>query len=267
MNEVVNNLVLSIFPGIDLLGRAFEEEGFCVVRGPDLLWGGDIALFHPPDGVFDGVIGGPPCGPHSKLRTLNRKRNCNHQEDLIPEYARVVNEGEPDWFLMENGEFAYAPDCPAYSITEFKLNNRECPMPGQPYGPEQNRERRFWFGVRGGLAPSLRDYVEIASENPIWTAAVTASGVAKPGTEHQRGKRLPRLYGWSSWANLKKALRWMGLPKDFLDHTPFTLKGAHRVIGNGVPLPMGRAVAKAVRKALSAMSAPEARVRELKESG
>ena len=38
----MSDLVLSIFPGIDLLGRAFENEGFCVVRGPDLLWGGDI---------------------------------------------------------------------------------------------------------------------------------------------------------------------------------------------------------------------------------
>ena len=33
-------LVLSLFPGIGLLDMAFEAEGFCVVRGPDLLWGG-----------------------------------------------------------------------------------------------------------------------------------------------------------------------------------------------------------------------------------
>jgi len=54
-------LVLSLFPGIGLLDSAFEEVGFCVVRGPDLLWGGDIVRFHPPAGRFDGVIGGPPC--------------------------------------------------------------------------------------------------------------------------------------------------------------------------------------------------------------
>ena len=34
-------LVLSVFPGIGLLDMAFELEGFCVVRGPDLLWGGE----------------------------------------------------------------------------------------------------------------------------------------------------------------------------------------------------------------------------------
>jgi len=31
----VSGLVLSLFPGIGLLDRAFEEEGFTVVRGPD----------------------------------------------------------------------------------------------------------------------------------------------------------------------------------------------------------------------------------------
>lgn len=36
-------LVLSLFPGIGLLDLAFELESFCVVRGPDLLWGGGRA--------------------------------------------------------------------------------------------------------------------------------------------------------------------------------------------------------------------------------
>jgi hypothetical protein len=40
-------LVLSLFPGIGLLDLAFEEEGFCVVRGPDLLWGGDVRSLPP----------------------------------------------------------------------------------------------------------------------------------------------------------------------------------------------------------------------------
>jgi hypothetical protein len=35
-------LVLSLFSGIGLLDYAFELEGFTVVRGPDLLWGGDV---------------------------------------------------------------------------------------------------------------------------------------------------------------------------------------------------------------------------------
>src|SRR5713226_9467971 len=65
-------LVLSLFPGIGLLDMAFEEEGFCVVRGPDVLWGGDIRRFHPPAGVFAGVIGGPPCQAFSRLAIMVR---------------------------------------------------------------------------------------------------------------------------------------------------------------------------------------------------
>lgn len=38
--EETPRLILSLFPGIGLLDRAFEECGFCVVRGPDILWGG-----------------------------------------------------------------------------------------------------------------------------------------------------------------------------------------------------------------------------------
>lgn len=40
----MSGAVLSLFPGLGLLDLAFEDAGFCVVRGPDHLWGGDVAL-------------------------------------------------------------------------------------------------------------------------------------------------------------------------------------------------------------------------------
>src|ERR1035441_6158021 len=85
---------------------AFEEEGFCVVRGPDLLWGGDIKRFHPPEGKFDGVIGGPPCQAFSSLSHLGAPAHG----DLIPEFERCIRETTPDWFLMENVRQAPIPD-------------------------------------------------------------------------------------------------------------------------------------------------------------
>lgn len=51
----MSGLVLSLFPGIGLLDMAFEAEGFCVVRGPDLLWGGDIRRFHQKKMIAQGV--------------------------------------------------------------------------------------------------------------------------------------------------------------------------------------------------------------------
>jgi DNA (cytosine-5)-methyltransferase 1 len=90
-------LVLSLFPGIGLLDRAFEEEGFCVVRGPDVLWGGDIRRFHPPAGKFDGVIGGPPCKGESTLAHLNGTPGLSMRD----EFCRVRDESECAWWVME----------------------------------------------------------------------------------------------------------------------------------------------------------------------
>ncbi|MFC6570147.1 hypothetical protein [Actinoplanes utahensis] len=57
----MNQLVLSLFPGIDLLGKAFEQQGFCVVQAQDSILSGDIRSFNPPAGRFDGMIAGSPC--------------------------------------------------------------------------------------------------------------------------------------------------------------------------------------------------------------
>lgn len=104
----MTQLILSLFPGIGLLDRAFEEEGFCVVRGPDLLWGGDVRQFNPPAGVFDGVIGGPPCQAFSRLRFLVEANGYRTAPNLIPEFERLVDTARPRWFVMEN-----VPDAPA----------------------------------------------------------------------------------------------------------------------------------------------------------
>lgn len=129
------NLVLSLFPGIGLLDMAFEEEGFCVVRGPDLLWGGDIRRFHPPAGRFDGVIGGPPCQAFSPIGNVNRARwgADSVMPDLIPEFVRVLGEAVPSWWVMENSPHAYGPTG-AYRL------DLDLAWLGEP----QRRLRSFW---------------------------------------------------------------------------------------------------------------------------
>lgn len=134
-------LVLSLFPGIGLLDMAFEEAGFCVVRGPDLLWGGDIHRFHPPAGRFDGVIGGPPCQSWCGLGNVNKARWGNQSvlPDMIPEFVRCVEQARPTWFLMENVPAAPVPAPDGYVTTSRSCDNRWC-------GGEQQRRRRFSFG-------------------------------------------------------------------------------------------------------------------------
>lgn len=240
-------LVLSLFPGIGLLDRAFEEHGFCVVRGPDLLWGGDVHTFQPPAGKFDGVIGGPPCQAHSQFAQLVRHTGRQTAQDLIPEFSRCIAAASPSWFLMENVVAAPAPVTPGYAQSRLQLNARHV----------GSRERAFTFGLRGARCP--RFHVETEALEPFgWCNTVLASGGIKPGTEDKRGRRRGNEYGYHGPKALAHAKHAQGLPPDFLDAAPFTAEGKFRVIGNGVPLPMGRAIARAVNAALrlAAMEAP-----------
>ena len=94
-------VLLSLFPGVGLLDRAFEAEGFAsVVRGPDIIFGGDIRRFKPAPGVFWGVFGGPPCQDFSTARR-GKPRTGNGGRMLL-EFLRVVAVARPQWFLIEN---------------------------------------------------------------------------------------------------------------------------------------------------------------------
>jgi DNA (cytosine-5)-methyltransferase 1 len=245
----MGTLVLSVFPGIGLLDTAFEREGFCIVRGPDALWGGDVRTFHPPPGVFDGVIGGPPCQAFSRLRHIVAHNGYQVAENLIPEFERVVDEAAPDWFLMENVPAAPLPTVPGYAVHAALFNNRWT-------GAEQNRVRRFSFGTRDGrrLVPEMAPL-----ECPTWEPAVMASGGGRPVPValqrdgkggHRTKTAVLKNLGYETAPGLKKACELQGLPPDFLKDAPFTVAGKFRVVGNGVPLPMGRAIARAVKRAI-----------------
>jgi DNA (cytosine-5)-methyltransferase 1 len=160
----MNQLVLSLFPGIGLFDMAFEREGFCVVRGPDVLWGGDIRAFNPPQGTFSGVIGGPPCQAFSALAHLVRANGHEPRfGNLIPEFERCVAEAAPEWFVMENVPQAPTPAVEGYAVTDCMVNNAWI-CDGSGYGQEQERKRRFSFGLRGAdVAPRLTKWIRTAA--------------------------------------------------------------------------------------------------------
>lgn len=246
----MTHLVLSLFPGAGLLDMAFEREGFCVVRGPDVLWGGDVKLFHPPADHFTGIIGGPPCKAFSRLRhmVVQRYGPGALAENLIPEYERCVAEAAPFWFLMENVPDAPEPAVVGYAVHSFILDNRWV-------GGEQQRIRRLSFGVRAAAPVDLRRFVDLqALEVMDWSPAVMASGgqgikMGVAGKPKKNYKRLPR------GEYLAESLRLQGLPANFFDESPLTAEGKQEMIGNGVPLPMGRAVAAAICRALATQEA------------
>lgn len=222
----MTQLVLSLFPGIGLLDQAFELEGFCVVRGPDLLWGGDVRRFHPPAGRFDGVIGGPPCQAFSSA-----SGGQSRAENLIPEFERCVREARPRWFVMENVPQAPIPRVAGFVSAWLHVNNRWV-------GGEQNRVRRFTFGSPEGTRLHLSWVaMEVIDSMPCVTANATCWDATRQRSYSNRTK-----------AYFKHAVRAQGLPPDF-DLPGMTIEGKIRAVGNGVPLPLGRAIAAAVRRA------------------
>lgn len=245
-------LVLSLFPGIGLLDMAFEEEGFCVVRGPDLLWGRDHRSFRVSPGRFDGVIGGPPCKRWSPLSNVVRAVHgeTSVAPDLIPEFERTVAEAMPDWFLMENVARAPKPKVGGYTVVDDIVNNRWC-------GGAQNRVRRFSFGSRSGLRlPISTEALEPVDFKP---AVTTNSGgrrkvIAYDARGRVRGKQGHADDARLKWRPLTEMAEDQGVPEQFLaallKHGAFTTKALRIGIGNGVPYPMGIAIARAVKKAI-----------------
>jgi DNA (cytosine-5)-methyltransferase 1 len=204
-------LVLSVFPGADLLGRGFEAEGFCVVRGPDIVWGGDIRGFHAPKKKFSGVCGGSPCQDFSKGR---RCPPTGLGLELLGHYVRVVEEAEPDWFLLENVPGVPSVAVPGYAIQRFNLNAAEC-------GGRQNRLRTFQFGSRDGTCLVV-DRNDTPDElEPCCMAS-------------KSGRRT-----FADFCELQ------GLPRDF-DLPGLSIAAKYRAVGNGVPVYMARVIARAV---------------------
>lgn len=216
-HQASSSLILSLFPGIDLLGRGFKAEGFCVVRGPDLITGGNVNNFHPPEERFEGIIGGPPCQDFSKAR---RSAPTGEGLAMLGQFARVVTEAHPTWFLLENVPTVPTIEVPGYAIQRFDLNASEC-------GLRQNRHRHFQYG-------DLRGWVIIVERGRRVTDA-------QPCATASEGKRANRRT-WADFCQLQ------GLPADF-DLPGMTRTAKYRAVGNGVPIPMATRLAEAVKEA------------------
>jgi len=209
-----SQLLLSLFPGIDLLGRGFEAEGFCVVRGPDLIWGQSIEDFHVPAGRFDGIIAGSPCQGFSRI---NRNPDRAKSESALNEFRRLVTEAQPDWFLLENVPSVPDVVIEGYRIQRFDLNAREC-------GSRQSRLRHFQWGSKRGVVLIL--------ERGRLTDEVEPCCLA---TE---GKRTLRR-SFADFCELQ------GLPRDF-DLPGWPIKFKYAAVGNGVHVNVARVIARAV---------------------
>lgn len=210
-------LVLSLFPGIDLLGRAFRSQGFTVVEGPELLFGGDVREFRGIAGRFDGVIGGPPCQDFSRRR---RVPPTGYGVAMLGEFLRVVAECNPVWFLLENVPGVPDVKIAGYAVQRFDLTDREC-------GGEQLRSRHFQFGHCDGFIIRPKRLQHMPRGKGAFAPAVLCRS-------EKRGE------GYAV------ACRRQGLAEPIKLPFPTALK--RKMVGNAVPLKMGLAVAEAVTR-------------------
>lgn len=207
--------VLSVFPGLDLLGRGFRAEGFSVVRSPDLIWGEDVRGWHVSPGRFDGVIGGSPCQDFSQAR---RSEPTGKGVELLAEFVRIVEEAKPKWFLLEN--VPRVPDVRVAGferVQRFDLRATEC-------GGVQNRLRHFQFGDWRGRQLHLRRLPRVMA---------TAKTVLATDYKKDRGR---------TFADVCKL---QGLPRDF-DLPNWSKRFKYQAVGNGVFIPMAQMIARAI---------------------
>jgi len=209
----MKNLVLSLFPGADLLGRGFDSAGFVVVRGPDTLLGQDVRAWSVTQvcHAFEGIIGGPPCQDFSRAR---RRPPTGHGRAMLEEFRRLVTEADPDWWLLENVPGVPDVHIPGYVTQRFNLFASE-------FGLRQKRNRSFQFGSRDGCKLVLLRGTQSQSLKPAALASTSGHRTFADFCELQ------------------------GLPRSF------TLQGLsrrakYRAVGNGVPVPMSAAIAKAI---------------------
>lgn len=215
-------LVLSLFPGIDLFGIGFERAGFCVVRGPDLLWGQSIVGWHAPAGHFEGVIGGPPCPDFSSARRGAPIFDGDGAR-MLGEFCRVIEESQTEWFVMENVSRVPDVTCQGYRIQRIDLNAREC-------GSNQSRLRHFQFGSRH------EDVITVTRQAVDSSAQSQRCCLATEGRRPVKYRR-----------NFADFCELQGLPRDF-SLPSLNQAGRYRAVGNGVPVQMAEAIAQAVTR-------------------
>lgn len=134
---------------------------------------------------------------------------------LLRECGRLIFETQPDWALIENVPTIPDLEIEGYHAQRFFLNAREC-------GSEQDRHRRFQF--------YNRQRVPI-----VITRSLTASGQKQPTVMCADSRYFSEM------------CKLQGLPAGFdLPGWPLTFK--KRAVGNGVPIPMGQVLARAVKR-------------------
>ncbi len=212
----MKNIILSLFQGIGMLDSGFVRKGYCVVSGPERILGNDISDFTGQNGAFEGIIGGSPCVDYSGLN----RNPSNYSDRMKAHFERIVEESQPDWFLLEN--VLRVPDVhlEGYYVQRFNLSPRDL-------GYQQSRPRCFQFGSKKGLILELPEPVK--NTLPFESCLTASQG----GNKRRGFDEFCKLQGFDIPPELES----------------FTLSAKYRAVGNGVHLGVSHTIADLIVKA------------------
>lgn len=212
---------------------AFQQFGFCVVRGLDLIHGADMRDWRvPPDGRFDGIIAGPPCQGFSQANSQRHDPDhpsVRHSQEMLQLVATIIDYTRPRWALVENVPSVPELRLSGYTTQRIHINDFEC-------GGRQLRWRAVqWLHAEGWHLRPIRVNDRSASRRkgrrPV---AVTT----KPSSRHMTYAEQCRRQGLS----------------EPLELPGWSRESRFRAVGNGVPLSIGRVLAASVAECEASMA-------------
>jgi len=133
---------------------------------------------------------------------------------MLQEFARCVTEAGPEWWLMENVPGVPSLVIHGYAVQRFNVFASD-------FGVRQRRNRAFQFGSRDGVPLVLER--TLSHSGKLRAAAMASDDRGLPDLCELQG--LPRCFTIP------------GLSREALK----------RAVGNGVPVPVARAIAEAIR--------------------
>jgi DNA (cytosine-5)-methyltransferase 1 len=137
---------------------------------------------------------------------------------MLEQWVRIVTAAQPVWFILENVPRVPSISVAGYGVQRFNLAAKEC-------GGSQARLRCFQFG-------NLVKSIPLVIPRSTASRAVSRAALASEGT--RKGRRT-----FADFCELQ------GLPRDF-DLPGLSIAAKYRAVGNGVPLQLGRVIARAV---------------------
>lgn len=171
--------IISLFSGCGGLDLGFKKSGFKTILATDV-WDkccetlkhnklSEITInddirnidFKSYRGKVEGVIGGPPCPPFSQSRHYLQDKKKGFEDEkagfAVPEYFRVIEEVDPNFFLFENVDgFMYKTHKDAIEFLEQKSKELGYILTykvinSANYGVPQTRKRFICIGVKNNL--------------------------------------------------------------------------------------------------------------------